>query len=96
MSEHDSGCICKGNWRDIVAEAMPLLNKKFRDSRGGEYIFFGVVHGGDDFYYGMSPVGEGGLQLLSCVGSFEGHGFNAVKKSAARALGNVRFEEVLQ
>lgn len=72
---NDAGCICRGNWRAIVAEAEPLLDKKFRDSKGKEYVFYGVVLGRDDYYYGMSPVGEGKPVLLSCVGSIEGYGF---------------------
>lgn len=71
----DPGCICKGNWRAIVAEVEPLLDKKFRDSKGKEYLFYGVVHGSDDYYYGMFPVGDYKPVLLSCVGSLEGHGF---------------------
>lgn len=74
----DEGCICKGNWRAIVAESEPLLDKKFKNDQGQEYRFFGVVHASDDYYYGMSPVGEGRLMLLSCVDSLEGHGYTLV------------------
>lgn len=74
-TEHDVNCICYGNLRAIVAESRPLLNKKFRDNKGNEYIFYGVVHGSDDYYYGMYPVGGGNPSLLSCVGCIEGHGF---------------------
>lgn len=74
----DTGCICKGNWRAIVAESEPLLDKRFRDHKGQEFKFFGVVHGSDDYYYGMLPVGGGSLTLLSCVGSIEGHGYQLV------------------
>lgn len=75
---HDAGCICRGNWRDIVAETSPLLDKKFKDRDGKEYIFFGLVHGSDDYFYGMWPVGEYKPVLLSCVGSIEGHGYTLV------------------
>ena len=74
MAEAD-GCICRGNWRAIVAESEPLFDKRFRDRDGKEYTFLGVVHGSDDYYYGMVPVGEGKPVLLSCVGNLEGHGF---------------------
>ena len=74
--QRDPGCICYGNWRAIVAEATPFFNKVFVNEKGEKYRFFGVVHSDDDYYYGMSPVQEGGrLMLLSCVGSIEGHGF---------------------
>lgn len=74
-------CICKGNWRAIVKESEPLIGKRFRDNRGdiGDiYTMFGIVHGGDDYYYGM--FGGGKLRLLSCVGSIEGHGFERISK----------------
>ena len=75
MSENkDIGCICEGNWRSIVAESEPLLDKKFRDRDGKEYLFYGVVHGSDDYYYGMLSIGDGKSLLLSCVGSIEGYG----------------------
>jgi|GEM_PF-6630871 len=77
-SHPDAGCICQGNWRAIVAETAPLLDKKFRDSKGKEYIFYGVIHGSNDYYYGMFPLGEGKRVLLSCVGSIEGHGFTLI------------------
>lgn len=71
-----SKCICKGNWREIVKECEPLIDQKYIDSNGDQYAFFGVVHGGDDFYYGM--FGGGKLKLLSCVGSIEGHGYKLI------------------
>lgn len=70
-------CICRGNWRLIVSEVEHLIGKRFRE-RDNEYIFFGVVYGGDDYYYGMWRDGE--MRLLSCVGSIEQHGFEQVAK----------------
>ncbi|GBG14471.1 reductase [Novimethylophilus kurashikiensis] len=78
-AEADDGCICKGNWRAIVKEVEPLINKKFRDSDGKEHIFFGVVHGSDDYYYGMYPLDGGSAVLLSCVGSIAGFGYELVE-----------------
>jgi hypothetical protein len=72
----DADCICQGNWRAIVKKTEALIGKRFLDQRGDVYSFFGVVHGGDDYYYGM--FGGGKLQLLSCVGSIEGHGFEQI------------------
>lgn len=73
-----SECICKGNWRLIIKETESLLDKRFRNQHGEEYTFFGIVHGSDDFYYGMSSK-DHGMQLLSCVGSIEeGHGYHLV------------------
>lgn len=75
----DPGCICHGNWRNIVAECAPLLDKIFRDEKGREFVFFGVVHSSEDYYYGMYSRSEGKLCLLSCVGSIEGHGYTLVE-----------------
>ncbi len=70
----DISCICRGNWRAIVKDTEGLLDKRFRNDRGEEYSFFGIVHGSDDYYYGMWSK-EHGMHLLSCVGSIEGHGY---------------------
>jgi hypothetical protein len=69
-------CICRGNWRTILAECRNLIGDKFaRDGR--EYTFFGLVDSKDDYYYGM--IGnDNDLLLLSCVGSLETHGFAAL------------------
>ena len=44
--------------------------------------FFGVVHGGDDFYYGLD--GPKGTRLLSCVCSMETHGYAPAAPSSKR------------
>lgn len=75
----DEGCICKGNWRSIVKECESLIHQKFTSGDGREFTFFGVVHGSDDYYYGMYSKDNGTL-LLSCVGSLETHGYTAVTK----------------
>lgn len=72
MSE-DPDCICRGNWRLIVAECEELLDKQFVDENGDVFVFYGIVHGSDDYYYGMT--GRTGHRLLSCVGSLETHGY---------------------
>ena len=68
-------CICKGNWRAIVAEAEPLLDTKFIDAYGYIWTFFGIVHGKDDYYYGMIRASDKKTSLLSCVGNLHAHGF---------------------
>ena len=72
----ESECICKGNWRLLVGEERERFGKKFRDEKGGEWTFYGLVHADDDYYYGMYRKGE--AQLLSCVGSIEGYGFTQI------------------
>ena len=74
----NNGCICRGNWRNIVSECENLFQKKFADRDGQEWTFFGVVWGEDDFYYGMWRD-DGKVSLLSCVGSIEGYGFTPVR-----------------
>ena len=71
----DNECICNGNWRAIVKKTEHLLDKRFRDNLGEEFTFFGIVHGSDDYYYGMRGKT---MRLLSCVGSIEGHGFELI------------------
>ncbi len=80
----DPDCICHGNWRSIVKEVNPLIDRRYVDEKGNVWNFFGVVHGGDDFYYGMWRKGH--MTLLSCVGSIEGHGFKLLDKPTAGEL----------
>ena len=76
----DKGCICRGNWRAIVKENEPLLGKKFVfEGTGDYYIFYGLVHGDDDYYYGVISIDGRQTMLLSCVGSLETHGFTQVE-----------------
>ncbi len=67
-------CICEGNWRLIVSEVQHLLGKTFTHKRK-DYVFFGLVHGSDDYYYGMWNVNDHKLTLLTCVGNLETHEF---------------------
>jgi hypothetical protein len=79
----DPDCICRGNWRSIVKKAESMIGKQFLEERNGKvWRFFGVVHGDDDYYYGMSRPGE--LCLASCVGSLEVNGFTLVESDDAR------------
>lgn len=73
----DDECVCKGNWRLILKEVEHLFNSTYIGYNGQEYTFFGLVHAGDDYYYGMSN--KNGVMLLSCVGSIEGHGYTFVR-----------------
>lgn len=73
---HDDGCICHGNWRELVKESEPFLEKTYRDERGHKFVFVGLINGGDDYYYGMA--GEKGFRLLSCAASLEQHGYELV------------------
>lgn len=71
-------CTCEPSWRSIIAESLPLMGKTFADNRGNRFLFFGVVWGKDDYYYGFTPQGGGKIQLLSCVGSIAQHGYTLI------------------
>jgi hypothetical protein len=73
MSEADDNCICKGNWRAIAKETLPLIGNKYIHTNGVEFTLFGIVNDGEDYYYGM--CNDAGFTLLSCVGSIENHGY---------------------
>ena len=68
-------CICEGNWRTLVRESDMLLDETFISMNGKSYTFFGIVHGKDDYYYGMVDQETHKISLLSCVGSLSGYGF---------------------
>lgn len=71
MNEVEWDCVerRKDNWTLIVKEYAPLIGRRYKDHRG-EYTFFGIVHGGDDYYYGL--IDKKGKTILStCVGALE-------------------------
>jgi len=72
-------CICKGNWRNIVKESEPFLDRIFVDNNGQRFRFYGIVHGSDDYYYGMYRLADGQSVLLSCVGDLETHGYTLLE-----------------
>ncbi len=80
MSEDITDCICEGNWRLIVKETVHLLDRKFKSKQDRkDYTFLGIVHGSDDYYYGMCDE-EGKISLLSCVASIEQHDFVLIER----------------
>jgi hypothetical protein len=50
-------CVCKGNWRLLVNEVGPSIGKQYESEDGKTWTFFGLVHGDDDYYYGMCSKG---------------------------------------
>ena len=80
MSE-DLQCVCKGNWRKILSDVEHLIDREFTDQNGRIFTFFGLVHGGDDYYYGMYAADDlpRNSVLLSCVGSIAGHGYELLE-----------------
>jgi len=69
-----SRCICEGNWRQIIKESEPFMDRLFLDKEGESYRLIGVLHSNDDYYYCMMSM-TGKLQRLSCVSDIEGFGF---------------------
>lgn len=61
-------------WNQLVEEYEPLIGAQYRCGEH-TYTFFGLVHGGDDYYYGMWQHGTGKCELLSCVGAPESFGY---------------------
>ena len=73
-------CICDDNWKNIVKEYSNIIGRKFKDNHSKKiFSFFGIVHGDDDYYYGMCD-NENKVVLVSCVGSLENMGFDLLDK----------------
>jgi hypothetical protein len=83
----DEGCICVGNWRDIVKEYEPLIGREFNGD-GKRWTFFGIVHADDDYYFGMSSYDDHTLRLLSCIGTIPGHGYELIDAAPKHPSGD--------
>lgn len=65
------------NWARLIKECEGgegLFDKKFQDKNGKVYRFAGLVHDNEDYSYLMLDK-EGRALFLSCVGTFDMHGF---------------------
>lgn len=64
-------------------ETQHLVDTWFVDKATGKsYAYVGVTVGADDYYYTMYSK-ENGMQMLSCVGSIEGHGFYPIPETSS-------------
>jgi hypothetical protein len=86
------GCICKGNWRNIVKEYGHLIGRKYKYLGGKVFLFFGIVRSDDGYYFGMSRRGQ--LRLLSCVGSIEEFGFSLIDTGTEVTKGTAKSPHV--
>lgn len=60
----------KDNWTLITKEYVPKIGFRYKDHDGQEYYFFGLVHGDDDYYYGLMGT-DGKVRLATCVGALD-------------------------
>jgi hypothetical protein len=59
-------------WDSIVKEYEHLIGRNFKEKDTGLcFNFFGLVHGDDDYYYGLFRKHDNLLYLISCVGSLD-------------------------
>ena len=63
------------NWKLLQEEYTDKYDSVYTDDKGVDYLFFGLVEGADDYYYGMSNCQTGKVKLLSCVGHIEAFGY---------------------
>lgn len=56
MSENN--CICEDNWKNLVTGYERYIGRTYVDNEGLEWKFFGLIHGEDDYYYGLSRPGQ--------------------------------------
>jgi hypothetical protein len=74
IEEYDEkNCVCKGNWRSLMKQYDSMIGKNFV-MQNDIYHFFGIVHGADDYYFGMNHE-LSGMQLFSCVCDLKTYGF---------------------
>lgn len=60
------------NWISLVERYDSLINTKWIDeSDGVEYIFDGLLHASDDYYYMMRNIATGKTLWISCCGVLE-------------------------
>ena len=68
--EESTECICKGNWRKIIAEVESKIGTKYINEKNETLIFVGVLWAEDDFYYTFWRGNTSPL-LSTCVIDFE-------------------------
>lgn len=88
----------KDNWTLITAKERKRIGRRFKGYKGQEFIFFGIVDGYDDYYYGMGSweKGKEGIHLLSCVGSIEMMGFTEIPSKSLEDEERDRYEAAMK
>lgn len=72
---YQDGCICEGNWRQIIKESYSDIGKWYHSSYDNkDYKLFGIVWADDDFYYGMCDKDSKTI-LVTCCSYLKNQGF---------------------
>jgi hypothetical protein len=70
------GCICEGNWRQLVSEYNELIGQYYiKPGTNLKYRFEGLVWGDDDFYFLLCDEMNNCI-MLSCVSNIEMYGWD--------------------
>ena len=67
------------NLQSMLDEVEGLFDRKF-EHKGKVYKFYGIVIGGDDYYYGMYDYVTGRNLLLTGVGNLTTHEFKLIEE----------------
>jgi len=69
------------NWKLLLSKYEHLIGRKYRWSQNDEtYIFQGLMHGVDDYYYNMTTANDGIMMSLSCVANLEDYGMELINE----------------
>jgi hypothetical protein len=66
------------NWTRLVEKYDSLIDSIYIGDDGLEYVFVGLLHGSDDYYFVMWH--DGVVRFLTCVGTPEQMGFRPLGK----------------
>lgn len=59
------------SWESLLERYEHLIGSEYKDKKGKTWIFEGLLHGDDDYYFVMRLVGSDICRFSSCVGSIE-------------------------
>jgi len=63
----------RDNWESLVEQYDDLIGNEYVDENGEEYVFIGLLHAQEDFYFFLGNKDKN--KFLSCVADLEQHGF---------------------
>lgn len=59
------------SWKSLLERYEHLIGSQYKDPKNKTWIFVGLLHGEDDYYFVLNLVGSDICRLASCVGSIE-------------------------